>query len=348
MLSKLRCLIASWMGGSGTLAQPDQRRDPRKSSRQRQAGKPGGGDPTPETLSAAELHARWISGTLAQLGQVAPHRDGRSRVRGAGLLDLCASPHRIHDALVAFQGWLSAMSDAGLQVEIRQLDGWQVCVVAGHTALPVRVRERMRRTDVLRGANRRLEQWLGAKRTQVFTPSGELELQVLRNGVCAGAFPIGANAPEVAYQASIVLIKDLQKLEQAWQSKARASAERRRFHRTPPVLKREMVSGLHNKRSQRGMGTGWPDATTPDLESDLSRLASVLHGLDRTLRQIDPAAFNYLQMRSSLGLLAAACRVAPECSTASDLNRLHGRLEVLEAYQQIEKPFLTSRKRVVV
>ncbi|MCU0229696.1 MAG: hypothetical protein MUF01_18860 [Bryobacterales bacterium] len=301
---------------------------------------------SPDGAAAQDLHALWVANTRTCLDQLAPKRDGRLRSRGAGLLDLCVSPERAKEALTLVEGWLPAIHAAGFQLEMRPLDGWRVCVVSGSAVLPIRVRERMRPQNELHGANFRLEQLLGGKRGQSLTPSGELELQILRHGVCAGAFPVDLDAPAVAYQQSMAFLQDLQQRELAWQGKSRRRAEHRRLADTPRSYRAVPPEPVRESLPLQALQA--PEAAV-GLEpvSDLARVAFLLQELDLTLKRVHPKSAEHLRMRSSLSRLAHACQLPPENAIGRDLSRLHGLLQGLEAQQDANRPYLTARKRVV-
>lgn len=353
MIATLRRMVSEWVGtdrnqrtASDSMKGTRHHGARSAHSAAELAGKQAGsGEPkVVEAPAVTGQRSLWIRNAKERAAHLSPDRDGRIRVRGSETVDICASPARFSDAVAIFSGWLDALHQAGIATEIRGTDGWRVCAVVDGAALAIRVRERLVRLPALGGANQRLERLLGGGRREVLAPSGVLELQVMRHGVCAVAIPVEASTASEAYSESIKAILSLKERELSYQKKARTRAEMRRSAPLKTALAAATQPAL---AAQTGAQSGTSETQFhPQRDaSDAQRVADLLLQLEATLRRMQPAMTESLNMRTSLDRLATMCY---EPRGSEDELGLAGLQIALEAGNTpAPRPILAKRKRVV-
>lgn len=263
---------------------------------------------TASESSEASALSLWVLNTRVLAGNGRAGSDGRLRLRGPQSLDICASQPLVTGAIAAFTGWVESLTAAGVEVEIRHVDGWRVCAVVDGLPLAIRIRERMRRIATLGPANLLLEQWLGGKVQEKFEPGGALELQVMRHGVCAAAIPFHPAHADDCFQVSLGILCDLSARETRYQRKLRAEVEARRVSIPAPA------QPVQDKLGSRRFST--PPSAFPSTEDSASTptegaevLESLLNQLESLLQRMNPGAREEIGMGVSLGNLASACRM---------------------------------------
>ncbi|MCW5964909.1 MAG: hypothetical protein KIT83_12795 [Bryobacterales bacterium] len=291
--------------------------------------------------------ALWIRNAKEQSANLSPDRDGRVRLRGPETLDICASPARFGDAITVFAGWLEALHQAGIATAVRGADGWRVCASIGGAVLVIRVRERLVHAPALGSANQRLERWLGGKRREVLTPSGVLELQVMRHGVCAVAVPVQEETAAEAYSEAIRAIQSLKNRALSQQQKARARAEMRRC--APSVTAVAAAVPQTEVPLETGVQSdiSGPRFAPPQSGSDTQLVADLLRRLEATLRRMQPVVTESLSMRTSLDRLATKCHVPVGSADDVGMAALRAVLEAGNGNTRAPRPVLAKRNQEV-
>lgn len=156
--------------------------------------------------------------TLCFAAESTPGPDARVRVQGFDCFDICATQALFVPAIQAFSGWLAALAEAGIQYEPRCVDGWRVCVLMEGVPLAIRVRERLHRVAQLDNFSARLESWLGGTPRTKLSPSGRLELQVMRFGVSAVSVLFDSANPHAAYAEVLRGLRNCARRESRYQN----------------------------------------------------------------------------------------------------------------------------------
>lgn len=195
--------------------------------------------------------------------------DGRLRLRGADTLDICAAPGETVRAIRQFARWLDYLASDGIGVEVRQLDGWRTCAMVDGEAVPIRLRERIRRVSTAEGHGGCISRWFRPAAQQESAPSGQLELQILRMGAAFATFPIGDVSEPSTFEAA----------SRAIRATAKRNAEFERRMNAAAAAAGLKYAAERQEASRAGTSSAMPASTGMDIDPEILAALTALSAL---------------------------------------------------------------------
>jgi|GEM_PF-6796462 len=254
--------------------------------------------------------------TLRMAAESTPGPDARIRVQGLDCLDICASQALFVQAIQAFAGWLAALTEAGIPYELRCVDGWRICVLMEGVPLAIRVRERLHRVSQLDSFSARLESWLGGTPRTKLSPSGRLELQVMRFGVSAVSVLFDSANPHAAYAEVLRGLRNCARRESRYQHGLRQKVvSRSGIADQPAAVTPSPLSPVHGGRGALHMEAVVPLGVAkpkPRTASAPHSPADQLQALLVELRALATAQSADLAMTTSLANLWSLSTIVEE------------------------------------
>ncbi|MCL4782892.1 MAG: hypothetical protein KJZ70_07660 [Bryobacterales bacterium] len=202
------------------------------------------------------LNQRLIEKTWLQSTRKLVCTDGRLRLSGPETLDVCATPRETARSVRYFARWLDYLAADGIGIEIRKLDGWRTCALVDGVAVPIRIRERMRRVPRGNWLNILLERWLGGSIPTTLVSSGRLELQLLRMGVAFASFPVEGEVTPAMMGTIARAIRDMAGRQVDYQQ---------RMHETAVAEAARASRAARRKAKRAGAELPEPKAATRDV-----------------------------------------------------------------------------------